>query len=160
MNPERTASLQSPKNILVAVDGSEISGKAIAFAIMVAKLSSSSLTILNVIQLPGFLSMQEPTMSRTVDRVLDDYKRKARETITPFMDNALSKAKAEGVHASSEILDMGDSPVKGITDYAEAHKIDLIIVGNRGLGGFKKLLIGSVSSGIVNHAHCSVIVVK
>jgi len=52
------------------------------------------------------------------------------------------------------------SVVQTITDYAVVEKIDLIIMGTRGMGGFKKMLLGSVSNGVVTHAHCPVLVVR
>ena len=52
------------------------------------------------------------------------------------------------------------SVVGGITDFAEEENVDLIVVGTRGKSGFKKLLLGSVASGIVNYATCPVLVVK
>jgi nucleotide-binding universal stress UspA family protein len=50
--------------------------------------------------------------------------------------------------------------VQEIVDFASQEKVDLIILGTRGLGGFKRMLMGSVSNGVVNHAGCSVLVVK
>ena len=47
-----------------------------------------------------------------------------------------------------------------VVDYAESNNIGLIVVGTRGRSGFKKLLLGSVASGIVTYAHCPVMVVK
>lgn len=47
-----------------------------------------------------------------------------------------------------------------LLEYAEKEKTDLIVVGTRGQSGFKKLLLGSVASAVVNYAHCPVIVVK
>jgi nucleotide-binding universal stress UspA family protein len=44
--------------------------------------------------------------------------------------------------------------------YAEDKEIDLIVVGTRGRTGIKKILLGSVASGVVTYAHCPVIVVK
>jgi nucleotide-binding universal stress UspA family protein len=52
------------------------------------------------------------------------------------------------------------SVVGAIVDYAERENIDLIIIGSRGLSGFKKLLLGSTTSGVVTYAHCPVLVVK
>jgi nucleotide-binding universal stress UspA family protein len=48
----------------------------------------------------------------------------------------------------------------GIVDYAEDKDIDLIVIGTRGKSGFKKMLLGSVASGVVTYAHCPVLVVK
>jgi nucleotide-binding universal stress UspA family protein len=45
-------------------------------------------------------------------------------------------------------------------EYAEEHKIDLIVIGTKGLSGIKKMLLGSTASGVVTYAHCPVMVVK
>ena len=50
--------------------------------------------------------------------------------------------------------------VEEILGVAEKEKIDLIVIGTRGLGGFRKLLQGSVSSGVMTHAKCNVLVVR
>ena len=50
--------------------------------------------------------------------------------------------------------------MKSIVEYAEEHKIDLIVVGTRGMSGIKKMLLGSTASGVVTYAHCPVMVVK
>jgi nucleotide-binding universal stress UspA family protein len=50
--------------------------------------------------------------------------------------------------------------IGGIIAYAENESIDLIVVGTRGTTGFKRLLLGSVVSGIIAYAHCPVLVVK
>jgi len=45
-------------------------------------------------------------------------------------------------------------------DFAAHKKADLIVTGTRGMTGFKKLILGSVSSGLVNHAHCPVLIAR
>ena len=50
--------------------------------------------------------------------------------------------------------------MKSIVEYAEEHKIDLIVVGTRGMSGIKKMLLGRTASGVVTYAHCPVTVVK
>jgi len=52
------------------------------------------------------------------------------------------------------------SVVDAIVQFAEKEKVELIVVGTRGLSGLKKLILGSVSSGVVSQAPCSVLVVK
>lgn len=53
-----------------------------------------------------------------------------------------------------------ESIVSEIIEFAERENIDLIIMGTRGRTGFKKLLLGSVASGVVNFAHCPVLVLR
>jgi nucleotide-binding universal stress UspA family protein len=45
-------------------------------------------------------------------------------------------------------------------EYAESNDVNLIIIGSRGRTGFKKLLLGSVSSNIIKNAHCTVLVIR
>ena len=71
-----------------------------------------------------------------------------------------SKAKKQGIHVKTEIPEAVSSVVETIINHATKESVDLIVVGTRGLGGFKKMLLGSVSSGIVSHAHCPVLVVR
>jgi nucleotide-binding universal stress UspA family protein len=47
-----------------------------------------------------------------------------------------------------------------IVDYGQQQNVDLIVVGTKGRSGFKRLLLGSVASGVVTYAHCPVLVVK
>jgi nucleotide-binding universal stress UspA family protein len=58
------------------------------------------------------------------------------------------------------VLERALSVVEAINDVALNEKVDLIVTGTRGLSGFKKVVLGSVASGVVEHAHCSVLVVK
>jgi nucleotide-binding universal stress UspA family protein len=52
------------------------------------------------------------------------------------------------------------SVVEAIVEYATEEKAQLIVMGTRGMTGFKKMLLGSVSNGVVNHAPCAVLVVR
>ncbi len=69
-------------------------------------------------------------------------------------------AKADGIDARAEVLDEGGPAIKQILDYAEQGGFDLIVAGTRGLGGFSKMLLGSVSSSLVSRVHCPVLVVR
>ena len=72
----------------------------------------------------------------------------------------VSMAEKKGVKVKPRTSETAGSVIQAITEYAAGEKIDLIVIGTRGLGGFKKMLLGSVSSGVVEHAHCPVFVVR
>ena len=73
-----------------------------------------------------------------------------------------SKEKADkiGIRFRSEIIMAKRSAVSTILDYAEEQNINLIVVGTRGRSRIKKMLLGSVASGLVTYASCPVLVVK
>jgi nucleotide-binding universal stress UspA family protein len=64
------------------------------------------------------------------------------------------------VTVKTEVLIKYTSVVKEIVEYAENNKVDMIVIGSRGMAGFKKLLLGSVANGVVTYSHCPVLVVK
>ena len=83
------------------------------------------------------------------------------------MQNILNnkiKNKADKLNLNSKIdiimTPRTTDPSVVLVDHSKRNNIDLIIVGTRGRTGFKKLLLGSVASGIVTSAHCPVLVIK
>ncbi len=77
------------------------------------------------------------------------------------MKRILDSAKREGLSKVETLVEISSSSiVETIVQVASAKKIDLIVIGTRGLGRFKRLLLGSVSSGVVTYAHCNVLVVR
>lgn len=139
--------------ILVAVDGSENAARAAEVAAAIASNANAELTILYVIDIPVV-----PTGETYIP--FDKIEDKAREEAGKFIPKLESVAKEIGVKTRIEIVDSFGSVVRAITDYADREKIDLLVVGTRGLGGFKRLVLGSVASGLVQYAHCSVLVVR
>jgi len=57
-------------------------------------------------------------------------------------------------------IKQGTSPVKEIINFTKTHRFDLIVMGSHGRTGFKKLVLGSVANGIIQHARCPVMVTK
>ncbi len=157
MTPQ--ASSQSTFNrILVAVDGSENSLLASKVAIGLAKKHKSNLTVLNVLFLaPYWMSYSQAGMPPVYMAELEKHAKKDAEDL---VQKIVTLADGEGVAAKGEVLENIPSAVQAITDFAANERVDLIVVGTRGLSGFKKLIIGSVLSGVVAHAPCSVLVVR
>jgi nucleotide-binding universal stress UspA family protein len=69
-------------------------------------------------------------------------------------------AKKQNVEVKHEILFRSKSVVQSIVSYAKGNEADLIVMGSRGLTGFKGLLLGSVALGVIDHATCPVLLVR
>jgi len=138
------------KKILVGFDGSEHSIRAIHIACELARKFLSKLVVVNV-----YAPLVYGVPVSSVESFESDLEHEAKNLV----ERAISIARGEGVEATGETL-MAQTAVQAITDCALANHVDLIILGTRGLTGFKKLTLGSVSSGVVAHAHCSVLVVR
>ena len=152
--------------VLVAIDGSEHSMKAVELAIEMSEKELSNktedddrgltaLTVLDVSKPRKFLSsfIAAPTYGL---RELDEERNAAKQ----WMNAVRKKAEDKKIPFRSEIIEGLVSAEATIVDYAESHEIDLIVVGTRGRTGFSKVLLGSVASRVVEYAPCSVIVVK
>ncbi|HYB03968.1 MAG TPA: universal stress protein [Nitrososphaerales archaeon] len=141
------------KKVLIASDGSDQAMKAFAVAEGLAKAYNAKLVVLTAVELASILPRVSPAeLAAFREYAVGDAKTK--------VESLVLQSRTDGVDAKGEVLDKGESPVKMILEYAEAEGVDLIVVGTRGLGGFSKLLLGSVSSGLVSHAYCNVLIVK
>ena len=143
------------KKILVAVDGSDASINASNTAIDMAKKFDASLTALYIISPTAYMDLGYATVGR-MKAIEDNEKKQAQKEV----DKVKKKAMKSGVTLKTDVVVKYTSVVKEIVSYAEKHKIDLIITGSRGMTGFKKMLLGSVASGVVTYAHCPVLIVK
>ena len=76
----------------------------------------------------------------------------------------MGKEKGNGIvttiNLSSDVILSNKSVVAEIVDYAENNNIDLLVIGTRGRSGVRRLLLGSIASGVVTYAHCPVLVIK
>jgi nucleotide-binding universal stress UspA family protein len=139
--------------VLVAIDGSTHSEEALAAAVDLSKRYQSVLTILTVAPLvPVYMPSGNSYMATPV----------AQTDTAPYralVDAAVKKAEAAGVTAVSGVCEEG-VVVDEILAFLEAHPVDLVVVGSRGMSAAKRLLIGSISSALVAHAPCPVLVVR
>jgi len=154
------------KKILVALDGSESSQRATQAALELAEKLKTELVVLHAISPPTsyyHTTIASPTgmsLPAPSQHEIDAYYAYARKVALGIVGETESKAKKQGIHVKTEIPEAVSSVVETIINHAAKENVDLIVVGTRGLGGFKKLLLGSVSSGIVSHAQCPVLVVR
>jgi nucleotide-binding universal stress UspA family protein len=83
----------------------------------------------------------------------------SKERARGVLADGIELAEGHGVKVRGELLE-ANSTVQALLEFASSEKADLIVVGTRGVTGFKKLILGSVSSGLVSHSECPVLVVR
>ena len=121
--------------ILVGVDGSDNSTWALMEAISIAKKFSGHVKVITV------------------------YKRGDTDDASKTQLKVKQLLGEEDINSSLESI-LGSNPSRALVDTAQNEKIDLIVVGNRGLGNAAAFLLGSVSKQVVTKASCDVLVVK
>jgi len=140
------------KQILIATDGSESAEKAASFGIQIAGQSGAKIYALYVIDITPYYSIPlDQVWSKEVYEQIE----KMGHEITADVEKT---AKAAGLEAESIVL-KGD-PAEKIVNFAEERNVDMIVVGSHGIGGFERLVIGSVSEKVVRHAQTPVLVVR
>lgn len=155
---ESGESLLTLKKILVPTDGSGNAKRAVQTATDLARKYNAELIVAHVVAqfVPVYSPVGASSWSMDYSAYYDDLEKEGRKLINQIVE----EAKSHGVNARGEVLRAITSTVATIVEEASKENCDLIVVGTRGLGGFKKLLLGSVSSGVAAHAHCSVLVVR
>ncbi len=141
--------------IVVGTDGSDTAGEAVRQAIDLAKLAGAKLEI---------VSAYDPVPASKVggeklDAPADvQHEIGPREDVNLVLDTAASLARKEGLEAQTHPVQ--DDPADAILDVADKTGADLIVVGNRGMTGARRFLLGSVPNNVSHHAPCSVIIVR
>lgn len=139
------------RNILVAVDGSENSDRALDMAVKLAKGKNSRLVILHVAQ----SSMGTRTM---VSAQMNDTLLEIGRTVINTYKEKLEK-NGKNLRKIKTLLKQGDAAQR-IIETTQAEHCDLIVIGRRGVGTFKQLLLGSVSQKVSSHTSCPVLIVR
>ena len=135
-------------HILVAYDGSEHAGRAFGQALFLAATCKAKVTVLSIIVAP------RPPEEVEAEANLEQ----AREQIERRFKSLEQDAAAHRVPVTFEIL-VGH-PAQHIVEFAKDTNSDLIVVGHTGKSLIKRLMSGSVSRAVVEHAHCSVLVAR
>ena len=148
--------------ILVPIDGSEQSMDAADYAIAMAKSNNNNIQLIALHVLFSQTGYGYSTTifglvtPSTINKILEDAKHEAQQ----WFDKIKEKIYENNIQLKTEVVVSPTSVVAAIVDYAENENVDLIVIGSRGRSGFKKLLLGSTTSGVVIYATCPVLVVK
>ena len=136
------------KNILVPVDGSDGSDKAVAHAIGMAEIYGAKLNFLYV------ANINQLAINAALSQAILDAVTKAGKTILDRAENMVPSG------IEKESFSETGSPATVILEFEENLNADLIVMGSRGLGVVKGILLGSVSQYIIERSKCPVLVIK
>ena len=143
------------KRIVVGTDGSETAGGAVSQAIELARLSDATLSIVSAYQPAPGRRVQAEQAGAPADV---QYEIGPREDVNLILDAAAAEAKKAGLEVQTHPVEA--DPADAILNVAEDTKADLIVVGNKGMTGARRYLLGSVPNNVSHHAPCSVIIVR
>jgi len=136
------------KKILVPLDGSKNSFRGLDEAISLAKKNSASITGLFVIQAyPTEIGVLRTAIGKALSKQSKN-----------FLSQAQKICKQNNIDFI-DIIDYGDEGAK-IVSYAKKNKCDMIIIGSRGIGGIKQLILGSTTNYVLHNSKIPVLVVK
>ena len=143
------------KHILIPIDGSDLSRKAMLHGVQLAKLTGALVTVLIV---------RPPFTVTSMDMISIGSSQSEFEAETKqYADHALEQAKMAGNAADVRIdpvQQVHDQPFRAIVDCASANKCDLIVMASHGRRGISALLLGSETTKVLTHSHIPVLVYR
>jgi len=151
--------------ILVPMDGSEHSLKALEMATQIARKFQGKITLLHVysvsvqpIMMPEPTALGSPSVPILTGAEVSRLVEVAREVGNRILSDGEEKAKAKQVEVEKMLVE--GHVVQEIVKAAIEGNFDLIVVGARGISHIKEILLGSVTDGVIHHARCPVLVIK
>ena len=142
---------QQFKKILVPVDGSAASRRALDKAIYIGSLCNAELTLLTVVDLNKEISSFEQVS--TGGYVPSELKERGYQLLAEFMHVIPSEVRAKMA------VEIG-APPQTVVDYFNQHGFDLVIIGSRGIGKLQQIIMGSVSQYVLLRTAAPVMIVK
>ena len=141
--------------MVVGTDGSETAGEAVRQASELAKQIGAKVHLVS-----AYEPVPEGRLRDERDQVPDDlqWMVNPREDVNETLAQAAEGLAAQGIDV--EIHAREGDPADAILDVAEEMNADLIVVGNKGMTGAKRFLLGSVPNKVSHHAPCSVMIIR
>jgi nucleotide-binding universal stress UspA family protein len=144
------------KRIVVGSDGSDTAAVAVEHAIELAKATGAALDIVTAYEPAVGKAM--PSAERVEVPGDVQYEVGPRQEVNLILDHAAGEAEGAGVNATTHARE-GD-PADALLDVAEELGADLLVIGNKGMTGAKRFLLGSVPNKVSHHAPCGVYIVR
>ena len=143
------------KSILVGTDGSETATQAVSEAVSLAKAMGAKLDLVSAYEPVSDQRLRKERSEAPADM---QWSISPREDVDAALEAAASLARDAGVPV--EVHARQGDPADAILDVAEEQDADVIVVGNKGMTGAKRFLLGSVPNKVSHHAPCSVLIVR
>lgn len=137
--------------ILVPVDGSDNSHRALDAALFLSEKLGAKVTAIHVMEDLPVLHIQSEKLLR---ELLEAYKKENQLLLLKCSEIATKK----GLTMDTKLLQ--GNPSSAILDFCEKEKHDIIVMGSRGMGKFKELVLGSVSSKVLHHSSCPIMIIR
>jgi len=143
------------RSIVVGTDGSDTAGKAVEEATDLAKAVGAGLCLVSAYEPVPQARLREEARQIPADL---QWMINPREEVDATLAAAADRVRAAGVEVETFARE-GD-PADAILDVAEERDADLIVVGNKGMTGARRFLLGSVPNKVSHHAPCSVLIIR
>ena len=143
-------------SIVVGTDGSDTAKTAVRYAIDLARELGARLQIVSAYEPVADQRQREQQATAPSDVA---WMVNPHEDVIALLEQAREDAALAGVTKVETFARQGDA-ADAIIDVAEEQRSDLIVVGNRGMTGAKRFLLGSVPNKVSHHAPCSVLIVR
>lgn len=140
--------------VLVPVEGSKYSMEGIKVASNYAKSNNAGIYIMTVTPYVADVDLELSAVER--DRLLESMNKRGEDVLK----KAVNLLKSFGVSYIRTVLASSTSPAEEIVNFASSEKIDLIVIGSKGMGATERFFLGSVTSKVVRYSPCCVYVVK
>ena len=142
-------------SIVVGTDGSETAKQAVGQAAHLAKSIGAAIHLVSAYEPVSGQRLREESREAPGDL---QWKVNEREDVDATLEDAAGAIRDQGVEV--EVYARQGDPADAILDVAEERGADLIIVGNKGMTGAKRFLLGSVPNKVSHHAPCSVLIIR
>jgi nucleotide-binding universal stress UspA family protein len=142
------------KKILIPVVKSEYNDKIISYAIILAKGSGASITVIHVLDKSTLGGVGDFFGAR-----IEEYEKAMRKGSEELLTEVQQVIEKQGIKTSIEVIGH-KSVAQGIIDYAKESGADVIVIGTKGLTGVGKFIMGGVASSVINNAYCPVVAIR
>jgi nucleotide-binding universal stress UspA family protein len=147
------------KNILIATDGSELSGKGVGAGLDLARATGARVTVVTVSEpFPAYDLGSQFGLFRD-EQAVESYDERSRQFAAALLATAGKAAEAAGVECETVHVE-NSAPARAILDMAKARACDLIVVTSHGRHGLERFILGSQAARVVHGAETSVLVVR